>query len=136
MRHLRILALVATVGFVANCGGGGGGGGGGPEPGFLNLTLSTPNANDGAVLFRVVGGTVEDVLAGAMVQDGSFTIQPSLTRIVVAGNIVDGVVAQIEVPDIADVANYSVVMEQATIRTAPWTQQSLTGYSIAVSVAP
>jgi hypothetical protein len=135
MRHLRILALVATVGFVANCGGGGGGGGG-PEAGFLNLTLNTPNADDGAVLFRVVGGDVDSVLAGAMVQEGSYTVQPTLTRVVVAGNIVDGVVAQVAVPDIDDAANYSVVVEQVSIRNAPFTQRALGGYSIAVSVAP
>ena len=130
MRTLRILALLSAVGIVTSCGGSDGG----PtaQPGLLTLTLNTPNADDGALLFKVVGGPVDSVAGGVMVQDGSFTIQPSFTRIVVAGNIIDGVVAGVYVPDIHDAANYSVVMEQVAVRNT-FAQRSLTGYSIAVS---
>lgn len=130
MRTNRIVGLLALVGVVAGCGGGGGGTD--PQPGLLNLTLNTPNADDGALLFRVVGGEVDSVVAGAMVQDGSYTIQPTYTRIVVAGNIVDGIVARVAVPDINDAASYSVVMEQVAVRNT-YTQRALTGYSVAVS---
>ncbi|HVX89933.1 MAG TPA: hypothetical protein VG940_13445 [Gemmatimonadales bacterium] len=131
MRSLRIFGLLALIGTAAGCGGGGGGGST-PEPGLLTLTLNTPNADDGALLFKVVGGQVDSVLGSAMIQDGSYTIQPSYTRIVVAGNIVDGVVARVAVPDINDAASYSVVMEQVAVRNS-FAQRSLTGYSIAVS---
>jgi hypothetical protein len=129
MRPLRIFGLLALVGVVAGCGGGGGSS---AEPGLLTLTLNTPNADDGALLFRVVGGEVDSVVAGVMVQDGSYTIQPSFTRVVVAGNIVDGIVVRVAVPDINDAASYSVVMEQVAVRNT-FAQRSTSGYSIAVS---
>ncbi|MEO6068276.1 MAG: hypothetical protein ABIQ41_09900 [Gemmatimonadales bacterium] len=131
MRALRILGLMALVGLVANCGGGGGGGND-PVPGLLTLTLNTPNSDDGALLFRVTGGVVDSVYATGMIQDGSYTVQPTYTRIVVAGNIVDGAVAQIKVADVGDVASYSVIMEQVAVRITN-TQRSPVGYSISVS---
>ena len=131
MRALRILGLTALVALVANCGGGGGGGND-PVPGLLTLTLNTPNADDGALLFRVTGGVVDSVYATGMIQDGSYTVQPTYTRIVVAGNIVDGAVAQIKVADVGDVASYSVIMEQVAVRITN-AQRSPVGYSISVS---
>lgn len=130
MRILRILALCSLAGIVTSCGGSDGG----PhaQPGVLLLTLNTPNADDGALLFRVVGGPVDSVAGGVMVQNGSFTVQPTYTRIVVAGNIIDGVVAGVYVPDVHDASSYSVVMEQVAVRNT-FTQRSISGYSIAVS---
>ena len=130
MRSLRIFGLLAAVVATTSCGGGDGGTD--PVPGVLTLTLNTPNADDGALLFKVVGGPVDSVAGGAMVQDGSYTIQSSFTRIVVAGNITDGVVAGVYVPDVNDAASYSVVMEQVAVRNT-FAQRSISGYSIAVS---
>ncbi|HEX7917867.1 MAG TPA: hypothetical protein VF454_00615 [Gemmatimonadales bacterium] len=129
MRTLRILALLAAVGLASSCGGDGG-----PhaQPGVLTLTLNTPNVDDGALLFRVVGGPVDSVAGGVMVQDGSYTVQPSYTRIVVAGDITDGVVAGVYIPDVHDASSYSVVMEQVAVRNT-FAQRSIGGYSIAVS---
>lgn len=133
MRSIRILALTALVALSASCGSSGGNGGG-PVPGFLTLTLSTPNSNDGALLFKVTGGTIDSVVApaGGMVQNGSYVINPSFTRVVVAGNIVDGVVALVHVPDVGLAASYSTTIEQAAARTT-FAQQSLSGYSIAIT---
>ena len=133
MRSLRVLGLVALLGAGVGCGGGGGGGG--AEPGLLNLTLNTPNTDDGAVLFRVTGGDVDSVLNGAMTQSSAFSVTPSFTRVVAAGDLTDGVVAQIAVPDINDVSSYAVIVDQVAVRNS-FAQRSLTGYSIAVSVAP
>ena len=130
MRPLRIVGLLALIGIVGGCGGGGGGSN--PEPGFLDLTLNTPNADDGALLFKVVGGTVDSITAGAMVQDGSYGTVTGGTRVVVAGNLTDGVVARIHVPDINDVANYSVVIEQIAVRNT-FAQRATGGYSVTVS---
>ena len=129
MRALRIVGLLVLVGLAANCGGGDGGG---PEPGFLDLTLNTPNADDGALLFKVVGGTVDSVVAGAMVQDGSYATVTGGTRIVVAGNLTDGIIARVHVPDIKDVADYSVVIEQIAVRNT-FAQRAMGGYSVTVS---
>lgn len=131
MRSLRILGLAALVVGAANCGGGGGDTPP-PVPGYLTLTLSTPNSNDGAVLFKIQGGTVDSMVAGAMVQQGSYVINPTFTRAVVAGNIVDGIIAKIHVPDVGKVASYTVAVEQVANRTS-FAQQNLTNYSIAVT---
>lgn len=130
MRSLRIFGLLALLGIAGGCGGGGGGST--PEPGFLDLTLNTPNADDGALLFKVVGGTVDSVVAGAMVQDGSYATVTGGTRIVVAGNLTDGIIARVHVPDIKDVADYSVVIEQIAVRNT-FTQRATGGYSVTVS---
>lgn len=130
MRSLRIFGLLALLGIAGGCGGGGGGST--PEPGFLDLTLNTPNADDGALLFKVVGGTVDSVVAGAMVQDGSYATVTGGTRIVVAGNLTDGIIARVHVPDIKDVADYSVVIEQIAVRNT-FAQRAMGGYSVTVS---
>ncbi len=132
MRILRSLALLALVGFVANCGGGDGGG---PVDGVLILTLNTPNTADGAIMFRVNGGPVDSVSGSAMVADGSYNTVGTQTRIVAAGPITDGALAFLYVPDVGDVANYLVTVEQVAHNTT-FAQRSLVGYSFAVSVAP
>lgn len=128
MRSLRILGLLVAATAVTSCGGGGDGG----DPGLLALTLNTPNTDDGALLFKVIGGPVDSVAGGAMVQDGSYTVQSSFTRIVVAGNITDGLVAGVYVPDINNASAYSVVVEQVAVRNT-YAQRSPSGYTITVS---
>lgn len=129
MRALRPILFLVLVGAVG-CSGGENKPAG--TPGFLTLTLSTPNSNDGGILFKITGGKVDSVAASSMVQDGSYVINPSFTRAVVAGNIVDGVIVRIHVPDVAAVANYQVTVEQASNRYS-FTQQNIAGYSIAVT---
>lgn len=129
MRTIRPLVLVALAGLL---GCGGSGNDHNPTPGPLTLTLSTPNSNDGAILFKVTGGTVDSVQSGPMVQTGSYVVNSGFTRVVVAGNIVDGVIAKIYVPDVSASANYSVTVEQAANRVS-FAQQGLAGYSIAVT---
>ena len=117
---------------VAGCGSSGGGGG--PEQRWLRLTLDTPNAGDGAILFRIQGGPIDSIAGGAMMQDGNFNQFSSFMRVVVAGDLVDGPLVYIQVPDIADVANYTVTVEQVSADAPPHAQRSLTGYSVSVAV--
>ena len=118
MRSIRILALSALVITLASCGSSSGGGGN-PVPGFLSLHYSTTGATDGAVLFKVQGGTIDSVTTpvGGMVQSGSYVINPSFTRVVAAGNITNGVIARIHVPDVSTAASYTATIEQLTDRT-------------------
>jgi hypothetical protein len=131
MRSIRILALGALALTLAGCGSSDGGGAH-PVPGFLNLTLNTPNSNDGALLFKVQGGTIDSAVAGLMVQSGSYVINPTFTRIVVAGDLTDGLVAKVHVPDVGNAADYTVTIEQAAARTT-FAQQPLSGYSVTVT---
>ncbi len=130
MRTLRILGALSLALVVGNCGGGDSG----PEAGWLRLTLNTPNVGDGAILFRVQGGEIDSVAGGAMMEDGSYNITASFTRIVVSGSLVDGPVAYVHVPDVGEVSSYAAIVEQVANNTPPHAQRSLTGYSIAVAV--
>lgn len=130
MRSLRIFGLLAMIGMIASCGGGSDGHD--PDPGPLTLTLNTPNADDGALLFKVVGGAVDSISGGVMVQDGNFAAVSGGTRVVLAGDITDGVVATIWVPDLANASRYSVTMEQVAVRGTN-AQRSIAGYGITVA---
>lgn len=131
MRSFRILGLALLTAVVGGCGGDSGGSSG-PEAGVLRLTLDTPNTGDGAILFRVTG-VVDSVQGGAMMQDGSYNKFPTFTRIVVAGNLTDGPVAYLFVPDVHDISTYAVTIEQVAVK-ATNAQRALTGYSFSVAV--
>lgn len=130
MRSLRVLALLALVGSLAGCGSSDGNGGA-AVPGTLTLTLTTPHANDGAILFTV-NGVVDSVSGKPMVQSGSYLIHPTFTKIVIAGDITSGPVATLYVPDVKTAASYKVTVNQAAVRTT-FAQQTIGGYSIAVT---
>jgi len=55
-------------------------------------------------------------------------------RVMVAGDLVDGPVVYIGVPDTRDVADYSATIEQVSADAPPHGQRSLTGYSITFAV--
>lgn len=115
MRSIRILALSAFALTLAACGSSGPSGGN-PVPGFLSLHYATNGATDGAVLFKVQGGPIDSVVSGAMVQNGSYVVNPSFTRVVVAGNITNGVIAKIHIPDVSTAASYTATIEQLSDR--------------------
>jgi hypothetical protein len=117
----------------AACGDGGPTGPAGPTPGVLKVALTTPNADDGALLLTISGGrvsTVEAAAAGYQV----YTAQPDTltTRVLVTGDIGAGEVVRIHVPDTRSVAAYHATIAQAASRTT-FAQRALTGYSLAVA---
>lgn len=130
MRALRSFSILVATAFVASCGSSDGGGGG-PQPGVLRLTLDTPNTGDGAILFRITGD-IDSVAAGPMVQDGSYGAVSTYTRIVAAGNLTDGPMVYLFVPDVHEIASYVPTIEQVAVK-ATNAQRSLTGYSITVA---
>lgn len=101
-------------------------------PGVLELVLTTPNANDGAVLLEVTG-------AVDSVQPMSYTTFSSLesggARVVVTGDIASGVVARLYVPDAASAGQYTGSLSQAAQRSS-FTLQNLTGYRVVVRRVP
>lgn len=128
MRALRMLALVAATALATSCGGGNDG----PEAGVLILSLDTPNTGDGAVMFRITG-EIDSIFRGDMVQDGSYGTFSTFTRIVAAGDLVDGPLAYIYVPDVGSISDYVVTVEQVAVK-ATNAQRTLGGYSIGVAV--
>ena len=103
-----------------------------PVPGVLKVALTTPNSDDGALLFTVSGGRVSTVDAATGYQ--IYTAQPDTmtTRILVTGDIAAGEVVRIHVPDTRSAAAYHATIAQAASRTT-FAQRALAGYALAVA---
>ncbi|HEX7942879.1 MAG TPA: hypothetical protein VF488_13795, partial [Gemmatimonadaceae bacterium] len=87
-----------------------------PGSGALDVVVTTPNADDGALLVRISGGAVDSVTSpgGYAVYAGA--AEGASRRIIVQGNIAGGVVARVWVPDVTRGAAYVATVEQATTR--------------------
>jgi hypothetical protein len=72
-------------------------------PGVLDVVLTTPNSDDGAVLLTVDGAI--DSVQGAPYVIFS-TASGTGARIVVTGDVVGGVIARLYVPDVASPDQY------------------------------
>jgi hypothetical protein len=84
-------------------------------PGWLTISLDTPNANDGAVQLAVSGPVIEaaEVTGGF---DGLATVSATQAWIVVTGAVGDGAVARIRVPDLNKASQYSVSVQAVAAR--------------------
>src|SRR5688572_26008532 len=101
-----------------------------PTPGWLSLSLATPNSDDGGVLFTIGGAAIDSVRSS---QIHVVTRRESATtvRVVVAGVVGAGVIAEIRVPDTRDAAKYTAVIHEVAARTT-YQQRPLTGYTLSV----
>ncbi len=98
--------------------------------GTLSIRLSTPNANDGGVMFTISGGTINSVSSSSYT---IFTAQPgtSIRKVVVVGSVTNGVLVTIGVPDVSLAGEYTAVLEQVAARDT-YAQQDLSGYTLQV----
>ncbi len=134
MRSKKTGAVVLAAITIA-CGGDTTNGGTGPaetsNPGFVNVTLATPNSNDGALLLTLSGGTMDSLTASAgtifFASTGTNTF-----RVMVAGTIVDGPIVRFWMPDRRNVAQYLATPEQAAVRTT-YEQQDIGAYSLSIA---
>jgi hypothetical protein len=86
----------------------------GPTSGILNVTLSTPNTGDGAVLLTISGGPVDSVEA---VGYAIYTARLGQTlRLIVTGDIGSGPIARIHIPDSRQASRYSATIGQVAAR--------------------
>lgn len=103
----------------------------GPTAGTLSVTLTTPNMDDGAILFEVTGPDIASVTVTVpehythVGQDGS-----TLT-IVIVGDIEPGLIVGFDVPDISAVASYTAIVTQVADRTNEL-RSDLAGYDLTV----
>ena len=103
------------------------------RPGPLSLTLATPNSDDGGVLFTISGGPIDSVRAPG------FTLlqrteSGTQRRVVVAGTVNAGKIAEVWVPDTRSASQYSASVVEAASRT--YAQRAVAGYSIAIAPQP
>jgi hypothetical protein len=130
-RSRWILAMVAALSLGAACSNDPTSGA--PRPGTLTLRLTTPHADDGAMLFKVSGPPIDSATA----------VNPSLrlfTRRVdgstivgaVVGVVANGAVVTLQVPDVGAAAGYTArVLEVADRQNA--VRASLTDYTLRVA---
>ena len=101
------------------------------NPGFVNVTLATPNSNDGALLLTLSGGTMDSLAASAgtifFASTGTNTL-----RVMVAGTITAGPVVRFWMPDRRNVAQYLATLEQVAVRSS-YEQQDIGGYGLSIA---
>ncbi|HEY4321694.1 MAG TPA: hypothetical protein VGM77_11030 [Gemmatimonadales bacterium] len=87
-----------------------------PHAGTLTLRLINGGTNDGALVLVISGGPVAGVTAGAGYVAVT-TADGSGTHLLLTGNIAPGPLAAIAVPDLSQLAAYTVTVEQAADRS-------------------
>ncbi len=103
-----------------------------PIPGWVNITVTTPNVNDGGIVFTVTGPAVDSVRTFF---PNAFTRREGATqvRVVVIGTFRDGVVvAQVLVPDTGNLSGYSATVTEVAARAPSFAQRSIADYSLTV----
>jgi hypothetical protein len=97
--------------------------------GVLTVVLTTPNADDGALLVSVTGGEIDSISvpAGSDLQMMVSTTTPRV--VLVRGTITAGAIAKVWVDDVN--ATYTASITQAASKTT-YAQRTLAGYSVTV----
>ena len=99
-------------------------------PGWLDVRLTASPEGPEALLFQVIGGSVDSV---SSLEHVVFSNQqaPDLWRVMFVGELANEVVARIWVPNPSAVGQYQVVLEQA-VAGQGFGQRSASGYSLRV----
>lgn len=124
------LGLLATL-LVAGCGSDDGGPSG-PVPGPLNVVLTSPNGDDGAVMFQVTG-VVDSVVAPAGITLYQSIPGPNVLRVIATGSAITSgsSLLTMYVPDVAKTSSYSVQLMQVAAK-ATYAQRAVGGYGLKV----
>ena len=101
-----------------------------PLPGWVDVRLTSPNGDDGGILFTVSGAQIDSVRSAF---PNTFTRQESasVVRVIVTGTLTSGVVAQVFVPDVHVLSPYATSLVEIASRT--FEQRSPAGYTLELS---
>jgi hypothetical protein len=103
----------------------------GPVSGTLEVHLGSPDNDDGAALFTVMGGPIEKVDAeGGTAFIGK--VDGNTTRVIVAGNLNSDIIARLHIPDMSQAGEYFVVLNKMAVRST-YAAREPAGYSISLS---
>jgi len=86
-----------------------------PVAATLQVSLSTPFTDDGALLFTVTGGRVDSVDAPGYTLYTSQT-DPATLQVILTGNLSPGIVAHVHIPDERVASQYSASINQVAAR--------------------
>jgi hypothetical protein len=103
----------------------------------LTIALTTPNADDGGIMFDVVGPNIVTITPaeGIELVESRVTLGGlNTSRIVAIGSLVSGTVAQIKVPGRSADATFTTAILQAAGRASAGYKRrtTLSGYSLTV----
>ena len=125
----RGTALVAVLVGVAACGGDDGGSS--PVAGSLRVVVTSPNTDDGAVMFQVTG-VVDSVAAPAGLTLHQSVPGPNVIRAIVTGNISSGSnLLTLYVADVSKASTITTQVLQVAARTT-YAQRPAGAYSLTV----
>jgi hypothetical protein len=101
--------------------------------GPLNLVLTSPNTDDGALLLDVAGGPIDSVTVASGYTLYDAPTSATAHRLIVRGDITNGTIATIWVEDQGARASYSVTFAQVA-RRGTFQQRAVTGYSATLAM--
>ena len=128
---MRGTALVALLVGVAACGGGDDGGPSGPVAGPLRVVVTSPNTDDGAVMFQVTG-VVDSVVVPAGLTLYQSVPGPNVIRAIVTGNISSGSnLLTLYVADVSKASSITTQVLQVAARVT-YAQRPAGAYSLTV----
>ena len=109
-RHLAVLGVVAAF-LLAGCSNNTG-----PVAGALNVSISSPQQDDGALMLSVYGGPVDSVES---VGFPVYSIRsPDSVKFIVTGSLGSGTVARIHIPDGRQASRYSAKVGQVAAQVS------------------
>jgi hypothetical protein len=101
----------------------------GPVAGVLDVTLSTPRQDDGAVLFLVYGGPVDSIVS---VGYPIYSARSADTlKAIATGQLAAGVIARLYVPDTRLTFRYAASIGQVAER-GTYTPHGPPGYTVSL----
>jgi hypothetical protein len=96
-----------------------------PTGGWLTVQLTTPRSDDGAVQFSVTGPAIDSVKIVSY--DGFATIDNGTANLIVTGQVGNGDIARVFVPDLSLTLQYQATVAAAAAR-GTYALQALDGY--------
>ena len=128
------VAALAFSGVACGDGDGGGGTGPGTEAGTIEVSLSTPNADDGAVLIRISGPGITSVAAF----DPSHVVfnKPALgeVQVILVGDNLNGAILKLQVADVNALTQFTGTVLQAA-KVTDELQSPLTSYGLSFATS-
>ena len=98
-------------------------------PGWLRVQLTTPNSDDGGIMFTVAGGPIDSV---RFVHEGfSSAVSDSIWRFLATGELSNGAIAQLLVPNADNPSVYRPEIQQVAALVT-YEQRDLAGYRLQV----
>lgn len=122
-------ALLLAAMVTAACGGSDSGPG--PVAGTLQVSLTSPNTDDGAVMLQVTGD-IDSVTTPAGLTLYEATPSATVVRAIVTGSIASGgSVLTLHVPDVGKASSYTTQLLQVSAR-GTYVQRPVGGYTLQV----